>query len=157
MHRVNWKHSQRINICACYITSTLCMLPRYGLWEPNRWQTSRRCFYAPNKCFLQLIAYEVWCSSHHSAIKFFVFWCNMNGKAYTNWVHIDWHSTAISDCKKNGDQTTFGTLLIPQIAQHKGVEGNALFNIYYVNLTCNTLRTSLFWTTLSSFIHLYSF
>ena len=101
-------------------------------WTRRAKQTSRhpagegaRCLYAPNKRFLQLIECEAGYSAHRSGTQLLnssPFWCNMNGKAHTDQVHIDWHSTAIFQCQKNGDQIEFGSLLIPPTEQRRGVQ-----------------------------------
>lgn len=106
------------------LINTLCMSP--WLREANRqqasgWATSLRSQQTlpPANCIWSLVLSSPF---DHSAIKFFAFWCNMNWNAHTDQAHIDWHSAAIFKCKKNGDQTEFGSLLIPQIEQHRGVE-----------------------------------
>lgn len=89
----------------------------------------------------------------HSALKFFTFWCNKNGRAHTNQVHIDWHSTAIFPVsEKWGSNRIWQPFDPSNWTAQRCAEGKQC-STSIMNLTFAT--TSLFSVTLISFIHLY--
>lgn len=151
----NWQCSQSINICARYIT---CVLLRDGLGEPNKHAAiqrapmslcSQQTFPPANWVWIRVLSSPL----QHSALKFFTFWCNKNGRAHTNQVHIDWHSTAIFPVsEKWGSNRIWQPFDPSNWTAQRCAEGKQC-STSIMNLTFAT--TSLFSVTLISFIHLY--
>lgn len=156
----NWQRSQSINICARSITSLgVCCYEMDSKSQTDDKHPGGRCLYAPSKRFLQLIAYEVWCSAHRSTAllnssAFDVIW--MEKLTPTKCILTEIQQRFLS-VRKMGIKQYLAAFWSLKFNSTKVWRGNTLFHIYYMNLTFITLITSLFWTTLTSFIHFYIF